>query len=37
MAGLDLNLQEYKQLCRMTWENEYDSLQKDRFGEKRRE
>ena len=31
MAGLDKNLQEWKQLCRKDCENEYDYLQIDRF------
>ena len=31
IAGLYMNLEERKQLCRKAWENEYDYLQKDRF------
>ena len=31
IAGLDMNLEEWKQLCRKAWENEYDYLQIDRF------
>ena len=31
IAGLDMNLEEWKQLCRKAWENEYDFLQIDRF------
>ena len=31
IAGLDMNLEEWKQLCRKAWENDYDYLQKDRF------
>ena len=31
IAGLDLNLEEWKQLCRKAWENDYDYLQIDRF------
>ena len=31
MAGLEMNLEEWKQLCRRSWENDYDSLQIDRF------
>ena len=31
IAGLDMNLDEWKQLCRKAWENEYDYLQIDRF------
>ena len=30
-AGLDMNLEEWKQLCRKAWENDYDYLQRDRF------
>ena len=30
-AGLDINLQEWKQLCRKAWEEEYEYLQIDRF------
>ena len=26
-----MNLEEWKQLCRKAWENDYDYLQKDRF------
>ena len=28
-----MNLEEWKQLCRKSWENENDYLQKDRFAE----
>ena len=31
IAGLDMNLEELKQLCRKAWENDYDYLQIDRF------
>ena len=31
IAGLDMNLDERKQLCRKAWENDYDYLQIDRF------
>ena len=31
IAGLDMNLDEWKQLCRKAWENDYDYLQMDRF------
>ena len=31
IAGLDMNLDEWKQLCRKAWENDYDYLQIDRF------
>ena len=31
IAGLDMNLDEWKQLCRKAWANEYDYLQIDRF------
>ena len=30
-AGVDMNLEEWKQLCRKAWENDYDYLQIDRF------
>ena len=30
IAGLDMNLEEWKQLCRKAWENDYDYLQIDR-------
>ena len=30
-AGLVMNLEEWKQLCRKAWENDYDYLQIDRF------
>ena len=33
IAGLDKNLEEWKQLCRKAWENDYDYLQTDRFAE----
>ena len=29
IAGLDMTLQEWKQLCRKAWENEYDYLKVD--------
>ena len=31
IAGLDMNLDEWKCLCRKAWENDYDYLQIDRF------
>ena len=31
IAGLDMNLEEWKQLCRKSWDNEYDYLQINRF------
>ena len=31
IAGLDMNLEEWKQLCRKAWGNDYDFLQIDRF------
>ena len=31
IAGLDMKLEEWKQLCRKSWENDYDYLQIDRF------
>ena len=31
IAGLDMILEEWKQLCRNAWENDYDYLQTDRF------
>ena len=31
IEGLDKNLEEWKQLCRKAWENEYDFLQIDRI------
>ena len=31
IAGLDMNLEEWKRLCRKAWENDYDYLQIDRF------
>ena len=33
IAGSDTNLQEWKQLCRKAWENEYDYLQIHRFAD----
>ena len=30
IAGLDMNLEEWKELCRKAWENDYDYLQIDR-------
>ena len=31
IAALDINLEEWKQLCREAWENDYNYLQIDRF------
>ena len=31
IAGLHMNLEEWKQLCRKVWENDYEFLQMDRF------
>ena len=31
IAGLDMNLEEWKQLCRKAWERDYDYIQMDRF------
>ena len=31
IAGLDMNLDQWKQLCRKDWETEYDYLREDRF------
>ena len=31
IAGLDMNLEEWKQFCRKAWENDYDYLQIARF------
>ena len=31
IAGLDMNLEEWKQLSRKAWENDYEYLQVDRF------
>ena len=31
IAGLDMNLEEWKKLCRKAWQNDYDYLQIDRF------
>ena len=31
VGGLDMYLEEWKQLCRKDWENYYYYLQKDRF------
>ena len=31
IAGLGMNLEEWKQLCRKAWESQYDHLQIDRF------
>ena len=36
IAGKDMNLEEWKVLCRKTWENDYDYLKTDRFSKKRR-
>ena len=33
IAGLDMNLEEWKQLCRNGWESDYDYLQMERFSE----
>ena len=35
IAGMDINLEEWKQLCRKAWEIEYDFLQKNGFVEVR--
>ena len=35
IAGLDINLEEWKSLDRKAWENDYDYLQKDRFAKAR--
>ena len=31
ITGLDMNLEEWKELCRKAWENDYVYLQIDRF------
>ena len=31
IGGLDMNLEEWKQLCRKAWGNDYDYLQIDSF------
>ena len=31
VAVLDMNLEEWKQLCSKAWRNDYDFLQKDTF------
>ena len=31
VAGLDMNLEEWKDFCRKAWENDYDYLPIDRF------
>ena len=31
IARIDMNLEEWKELCRKAWENDYDFLQIDRF------
>ena len=31
IAGLTINLEDWKELGRMAWENEYENLQIDRF------
>ena len=31
IAGLNMKLKEWKQLCLKAWENDYDQLQIDRF------
>ena len=36
IAGLDMNLEEWKQRCRKAWENDFDYLQIDRFAKKRK-
>ena len=33
IAGWDINLQDWIQLCRKAWENDYEYLQKDTFGD----
>ena len=33
IPGLDMNLEEWKQLCRKAWENDYDYVQIVRFAE----
>ena len=33
MAGLDMNLEEWKELCRKAWQNDYGYLEIDRFAE----
>ena len=33
IAGLDMNLEQWKKFCRKAWENHYDCLQIDRFAE----
>ena len=35
IAGLDMNLEEWKQLCRKAWETDYDYLQIDSFAKRR--
>ena len=35
IAGLDMNLEEWKQLCRRAWENDYDYVQIDRFAKRK--
>ena len=31
VAGIDMNLEEWKQLCRRAWEKDYEYLQLDSF------
>ena len=31
IAGIDMNLEKWKQLCRKAWEKQYDYSQRDRF------
>ena len=31
IAGLDMSLEKWKQICRKAWENDYEYLQIDRF------
>ena len=31
IAGLDMNLEEWKELCRKTWKNDYENLKIDGF------
>ena len=35
IAGLDMNLEDWKELCCKAWEKDYDYLQIDRFIKKR--
>ena len=36
IAGLDMNLEDWKQRCRKAWENDYEYLQIDRFAKKKK-